>query len=196
MVNHLEAATAKQRQQRRRAAGTLRELQIQPRTLKRYKHAVNIFFDWLGRERPDIFDYLARPLSAEAVDEAAADYLEALWDDGSSRSEAADTLSGLQHLLPSHRRELKEGWRLLRTWDQNEMPSRAPPLRPEVAIALAGFALADGREDVATAILAGFNGLLRPSEMLISARDCVFDHSQRTCVVNLGPPKAAKARVP
>ncbi|CAK0803102.1 unnamed protein product [Prorocentrum cordatum] len=130
--------------------------------------------------------------SADNPADAVADYLEALWDDGSPRSLAADTLSGLQHLVPSLRRELKEGWRLLRTWDQNEMPSRAPPLRPEVAIALAGFALADGREDVATAILAGFNGLLRPSEMLISAGDCVFDHSQRTCVVNLGLTKGGK----
>ncbi|CAK0891233.1 unnamed protein product [Prorocentrum cordatum] len=130
--------------------------------------------------------------SADNPADAVADYLEALWDDGSPRSLAAHTLSGLQHLVPSLRRELKEGWRLLRTWDQNEMPSRAPPLRPEVAIALAGFALADGREDVATAILAGFNGLLRPSEMLISAGDCVFDHSQRTCVVNLGLTKGGK----
>ena len=112
--------------------GTLRNLAIQPRTLKRYECAVELFFEWFDREHSEAFNHgsVACPLTAEAVDSAAADYLEALWDDGSPRSRAADTLSGLQHFVPQLRRELKESWRLLRVWDQNEIPNRAPPLLP------------------------------------------------------------------
>ena len=44
MVKSILDGSRHQRQQRRRAAGTLRYLQLQPATVKRYRTAVNFFF--------------------------------------------------------------------------------------------------------------------------------------------------------
>ena len=59
---HLEGQTRAARRHRRRQAGTLRDLTVQPRTLKRCTAAVTEFYDWLEQERA------ALPSSADAAD--------------------------------------------------------------------------------------------------------------------------------
>ena len=128
---HVEGRDLEERRAQRRQAGTLRDLLIQPRTRARYGKAVNHFFMWLQSERREL------PDTAEGVDQAAADYLEFCWEEGLSRGPAADALGGLRHFVPTPRKELKESWRLLRAWDEHEVPARAPPMLASQALAMA-----------------------------------------------------------
>ena len=60
-----------------------------------------------------------------------SDYIEFLWEEGESLSCVTDGLSGLQDLRPSLRGCLALSWRLVKTWQKNEMPNRAAPLPEE-----------------------------------------------------------------
>ena len=115
--------------------GTLRELQLQLRTLKRYREALERYFEWLDSNEFD------SPGSRTEADELLADFVEFCWDAGAPRGHAADAICGLQHFVPTLRGELKLSWQLLKTWDRHEVPSRAPPLLSRQVLAMAGFAL-------------------------------------------------------
>ena len=121
-----------------------------------------------------------------------SEYIEFCWERGLSRLVAADAICWLQHFVPQLRRALRGSWRLLGTWDKNEIPSRAPPLLPTQALAMAGFACLMRRPEVGAALLVGYNAFLRPCELLFTAADCIFEASCRRCVVNLGLTKSGK----
>ena len=186
VVRILDTGTKQARRTKRSAAGSLRSLQLQPRTLERYKHAVATFFDYLAEARMPL------PSSPLETDEVLADYLEEAWAEGEPRALVGDTLSGLQHFIPSLKRGLNDSWRLFGTWSKTEMPSRARPLLPDQALAMAGFALEEADPAMAAGLLAGFNGFLRPVELMITAGQCTFDLDQGLCHVNLGFTKGGK----
>ena len=164
----------------------MRSLALQPRTLKRYEGAVSLFFAWLEAARE------ALPATPEAMDEILAEYLEDCWAQGLGRGKAADSLSGLQHFVPSLRRSLKDSWRLLGVWSKNEVPTRVLPLLPDQALAMAGFALSDGDVCMAAAVLVAFNRLLRPSEVMVTRSQRTFDFDQGTCHIELGYAKGGQ----
>ena len=99
----------------------------------------------------------------------ACDFLEWFWESGAPRADAADFLSGSQHLLLTRKR-FAGAWRLLTAWQRAEIPARAPPMPVEVIIALAGVACERKRWDFVAALLVGFHGLLRTTEMLTIRR--------------------------
>ena len=76
VVRLLDTGTKQARRTKRSAAGSLRSLQLQPRTLERYKHAVTTFFDYLAEARMPL------PSSPLEADEVLADYLEEAWAEG------------------------------------------------------------------------------------------------------------------
>ena len=83
----------------------------------------------------------------------------------------------------STKRILPGAWRLLRAWERRELPSRAPPLPIEVALALAGFAASIGRRDVAALILLGYHGMMRTTEFLtLTSGNVWLDESYRGVV--------------
>ena len=55
--------------QRRRSTGALRDILLQPRALKRYRQALDCYFEWLGSN-----DF-ALPSSRVDADESLADYV-------------------------------------------------------------------------------------------------------------------------
>lgn len=61
-----------------------------------------------------------------------SDYIEFLWSEGEGRAEASNALAALQDADPKLRGCLPGAWRLLRTWNANEVPQRAPPLTESV----------------------------------------------------------------
>ena len=185
VVRQVLAGTRQQRRLSRAQAGTLRSLQLQTRTLKRYEKAVIAFFDYLARCR------LALPSTAAKMDEILGDYLEEAWADGEPRALVGDTLSGLQHFIPSLKRGLNDAWRLFSTWSKTE-PSRARPLLPDQVLAMAGFALEEADVAMAAALLIGFNGMLRPIELMLLANQCTFDLEKGTCHIDLGFTKSGK----
>ena len=72
----LSGGTRQQRQEDRSKAGTLRSLQLQPRTVQRYLDATNAFFEWLLRLGEPL------PASVPAADEILGEYLEDCWTAG------------------------------------------------------------------------------------------------------------------
>ena len=90
----LEGATQEARAKQRKTMGPLRALTVQPLTKTRYKQAVEDFFEFLKSER------LILPQSTTLLDHMLGDYLEHLWAKGVGRTEASNTLAGLQDLHP------------------------------------------------------------------------------------------------
>ena len=180
MVKCILDGSAQQRQEQRRAAGTLRSLQHQPATVERYKAVVKFFFDPLEAHGEDL------PDSTSGTDDLLAEFIEDCWLQGEARSLIGDVLSGLQHFCPQLRRGLHDAWRLFGTWSKNEVPTRARPLLPEQVLAMAGFALLDGDVAMAAALLVSFNGLLRPIEVMLQANQATFDFARGTCHLDLG----------
>ena len=182
----LSSGTRQQRKRSRGEAGTLRSLQLQPRTVKRYLEATHLFFQWLLRTGEPL------PVSVPAADEVLGEYLEDCWAVGEPKGLVGDTLSGLQHFVPSLRRGLNDAWRLFGTWSKTEIPSRARPLLPDQALAMAGFALAEGDRALAAVVLVCFNGFLRPVEAMLTAGQCTFDLVRGVVHLNLGYTKGGK----
>ena len=109
------------------------------------------------------------------MDEVLGDYLEEAWADGETRALVGDTLSGLQHFIPSLKRGLNDSWRLFGTWFKAEIPSRARPLLPEQVLAMAGYALEEADVAMAAVLMIAFNGMPRPIELMLCASQCTFD---------------------
>ena len=108
---------------------------------------------------------VALPLLAAGVG-GVSDYIEHLWSTGEGRALASDTVASLQDADPHLKGALPGTWRLLKVWNQNEIPNRAPPLPEIVLKALVGKALLDDDWDFALSLLVGFYGMMRTGEIL------------------------------
>ena len=99
------------------------------------------------------------------LDGQVCEHVERLWSEGDSRALAEDLLSGLKHNQSSPKGKLSEAWRLVTVWQANEPPCRATPLTAEHVMAMAGVAFHWNVPSIAAAILIGFHGILRSSEV-------------------------------
>eukprot|EP00435_Cladocopium_sp_Y103_P046052 s66_g13.t1 len=91
------------------------------------------FYSFLQLNKLDL------PRERSQMDGLLCDYLEHLWAMGEGRALASDTLAALQDASPKLRGAIPGAWRLLKTWQVNEIPCRAPPLPERVLQALAGY---------------------------------------------------------
>eukprot|EP00435_Cladocopium_sp_Y103_P043550 s680_g12.t1 len=155
-----------QRKQERQAMGRLQDLIVKPGTLKKYHEAFNKFHDWATDNELVLG-------SSEAIDSAASQYVEALWNDGFGRSEASYILAAIQFLLPHLRHALPLSWRLVKTWARHEMPTRAVPLDASTALGFAGLFWFWGEQRLALGILVGFDFFLRTGEIFTIRRNQV-----------------------
>lgn len=179
----IEGNTRDVRKTRRQQLGKLKDLVIQPRTKARYEHAMERFLEFLKWNR------LPLPSLPEQADRVAAMYVEELWEEGDSRYLAQDMVSALQHYEPQLKRKMLRSWRLLKAWQQHEIPTRAPPLAPTTLAVLAGW-MHQQIPELALALMLGFHGLLRTGELLrITSQDIIC--SGDLVVVNLGQTKMA-----
>ena len=71
------------------------------------------------------------------------------------------------------RRRYPGAWQLLSVWGRLEVPDRAPPLSADMALALAGWGVYQGRNDFSAAVLAGFHLSLRVAEILDLSAQCI-----------------------
>ena len=167
----LDRQTRAARKRARATLGTLRDCQIAPTTFTRYLLAVSYFAHWALTMTGRLAD------SWDELDLQVMAYMETLWEEGDSKTFAANTLNGIQHLLCT-RRVLPGGWKLLRTWDKKELPNRAPPLPSSVLLGMAGFAAREGRIDIAALLLVGFHAMLRTCEFLaLSAKNVAINQA-------------------
>ena len=183
----LEAATPEERMQVRRRMGTLRQLTVQPSTRRRYDKALQEFFTFLKSEGLEL------PTDKAKLDPIVCDYLETLWFNGKGRAQACDTLAGLQDSQASLRNHMPGAWRLLRTWQANEIPSRAPPLPEHIVLAMAGWGLFKGWVSFALSLLVGFYSMLRTGEILgLVSAHLQCSEGQLQALISLGFTKGGK----
>ena len=148
-----------ERRTARAGLGRLADARIGAQASRRYRDAALRYVDYLHACRFQL------PFDWDEMDLSLQDYLEHLWTDGATKGQAGDTLSGIQHLLRT-RRQFPGSWRLLSVWGRLESPSRAPPMLPLVAAALAGWGLVNNEPSFAAAVLSGFHLCLRTMEAL------------------------------
>ena len=178
--------TKEERKKVRKSLGTLKSLTVQPKTRERYSGALVRFFNFLSREG------LSLPTARDSMDSIVSDYLEWLWSEGEGRSEASNALAALQDADPKLRGCLPGSWRLLRTWNANEIPERAPPMSESVLSAMVGWAIMH-EHYIALSLLVGFHGLLRAGELLgIQAWQVNITSAASPAVISLGLTKTGK----
>ena len=117
---------------------------------------------WIGRHPPD------EVASVRSYDQFLACYIEYAWESGLTRGEAGNALSASLTCYPDlrGRGRLPESWYLLNAWSRYEIPLRAPPMPPSVALALAWYFVRMGQIGGAFILLAGYDCFLRTGEML------------------------------
>ena len=183
----LEGATKEARAAARQRIGTLRQLTVQPNTRTRYTKAVDKFLAFLKSEG------LVLPRSRDSLDGLVCEFLEHLWITGESRAVASDCLAGLQDYDPKLRGHLQGSWRLLKAWNANELPSRAPPLPEHVLHAMIGFAFFKEWWHFGISLLIGYYSMLRTGEILtLDASRFSTTSSQTKVVIALGLTKSGK----
>ena len=167
--------------------GTLKSLAVQPATQKRYQAAVDKFLLFLKKES------LVLPTQRAKLDDILSEYIEHLWADGHGRALASDTVAGLQHFDPRLKGQLPLTWRLLKVWNQNEIPNRAPPLPERVLLAMVGHALFSKQYLFALSLLLGFYGMMRTGELTSLSRDQVeVGDGDGPAIISLGLTKSGK----
>ena len=96
---------------------------IKPATAARYATAVGLFSQFLR-----VFD-IAYPADKISLDSIVTRWLIHLYHEGDPAGTAGDGLSGLQHFLPSLRRNLNGSWRVSRPGARTSFPLRRRPFR-------------------------------------------------------------------
>eukprot|EP00438_Fugacium_kawagutii_P004839 Skav221060 [mRNA] locus=scaffold3118:62102:67689:+ [translate_table: standard] len=182
-----QAHTQEERVKQRRLLGPLRQLTVQPSTRKRYDAALQKFFTFLKDHK------LVLPTSLHLMDNLASDYMEHLWETGMGRALAADSLAAIQDQQPQLKGRLSGAWRLLKAWNQTELPNRAPPMPLEVLDAMVGLSLLRRQPLFGLSLLIGFHGLLRTGEILnISKKHVALPDNAASVLISLGLTKGGK----
>ncbi len=158
--SHVEGRTREERVHVRKQLGKLSQLTVQPPTRKRYDKALDHLGTFLQKEG------ITLPSQKELLDPLLSDYIEYLWSSGAGRALASDTLAAVQDKQPQVKGCLQGSWRLLKTWNLNEIPNRAPPLPESALHAMVGHAFAHNRPLFGLSLLVGFYGMLRTGELL------------------------------
>ena len=183
----VEGRSREERVTQRKQLGSLRSLAVQPATKKRSEAALSKFFDFLK------FEGITLPKKKLALDDLVSEYVEHLWSSGEGRALASDTLAGLQNLDPHLKGSLVGSWRLLKVWNQNEIPNRAPPIPETVLHALVGRALLLDDSRFALSLLLGFYGMLRSGEILgLKPQQVEAPSDDGPAIISLGMTKTAK----
>ena len=184
---HVEGCSQEERKRRRAELGTLQSLTVQSRTRQRYNKALEQFWSFLREEG------IAVPDSSGPLDRILCLYLEHLWAEGFGRALAADTVAAVQDAQPDVRKHLPATWRLLKVWNQNEIPSRAPPLPEEALHAMVGYAIFKNQLHFALSLLVGYYGVLRTGEILeLKSSDVAVESERGPAVISLGLTKGGQ----
>ena len=184
---HLEGTTQAARKRQRQSLGTLQDLTVQPATKQRYNKAIDGFLAFLQKNN------LQLPRQRAILDPLLCKYLEYLWAEGYGRALASDTVAGLQDFDVRLKGQLQGAWRLLRTWSQNEIPCRAPPLPAHVLHAMVGWSFFHQHVTFGISLLLGYYGMLRTGEILgLRSSQILCSNKESTIVMSLGLTKGGK----
>jgi hypothetical protein len=133
---------------------------VSARTLRSYRKALSSFLVYLSAVG------IAFPRTAEAIDAEASEYINYLYQNGDSLTEAGHFVSALKRFVPQMRRCLHLSSQLYSNWSRTIVPSRATPFTLPILRGMAAAAVKGGRPDVAAVLLIGFSCFLRTGEMV------------------------------
>ena len=179
------AGSQAERRRARAEVGTLKSLDVAPRTHTRYTKAVSKYFRWCDRHQK------AFPKTRLGIDALLTEYIETLWQEGDARADASDVLSGIQFFIKPLKGHLREAWHSLGIWQKHEAPDRAWPFGADEVMAMAGFACHDGDVALGASLLAGFTGILRTCEMFSIEAGALEPEPNDNLLLNLGWTKGA-----
>ena len=158
----------------RQKVGRLSLLVVQPKTKTRYENSFCKFCEFHNFQREE------KSFDLEKIDLWASAYIEFLWEDGAPKSEASYALAALQFFHPQTKNHLVWAWKLVKTWNQVELPTRATPLSPEILLAMAGQAFRWKQYRFGWLLIVGFGAFLRTSELvLLKRKEVVLPPSQK-----------------
>ncbi|CAK0797837.1 unnamed protein product, partial [Prorocentrum cordatum] len=147
-----------------RASQRLSDLRVSAVALKRYRIAVAEFLAFAIEGGFSL-------TSSEEAGRALGAYVEHQWANGGTLSQGRYALAGCLFFAPELRTALPFAWSLVKTWQKLAPVSRAYPASPEMALGLAGAALAVGQPLLAALVLVTFDAMLRTTEL----RDVTYD---------------------
>eukprot|EP00438_Fugacium_kawagutii_P007781 Skav218540 [mRNA] locus=scaffold3191:31434:32444:+ [translate_table: standard] len=153
-------ATNAVRKQERLKIGKLSCQVIQDKTRLRYQASFQAFCEF--HQWPQTF-HLPPP---DQFDDLVAEFIEFLWEQGHPKSEASYAIAAVQFYRPQTKHHLPWSWKLVKTWNQIELPTRATPLTPQTLFSLAGQCFIWKQVRMGWLLVLGFAGFLRTSELL------------------------------
>lgn len=165
----LSKPTAAERARERRKLGNLESQLVQAKTRARYKESFTSLCQFLGeRENFVVSDW-------GQFEQRVASYLEELWEQGASKSEASYALASLQFHKPEAKRNIPYCWKLMKAWEKIELPLRAYPMPPDMLPAFAGVLIHWNQPKIAHLIIVGYSLFLRTGELMaLKATDVHF----------------------
>lgn len=157
-------------------------------TNKRRVGCYNDFCGWIKKE-------LHLPLTGEhfpplRMSEALTGYGKHLFYSGLPKYLFAETINAVIDRFPNYKGQISAAWTTLSKWEEAEPVDRAMIMPPSIFRAAISLSLLWGWYKFAGAMLLGFHGLLRPSEILplkrsdlVLPRDVLSD--ERICYVKI-----------
>ena len=177
--------TKEQRRKEREKLGKLRHQVVSAKTEERYRENYERFLRFHSLQ----FSFCMPDF--RVFDDMVAEFVEELWEDGEPKPYANYTLASIQFYRPECKHHLPWSWRLVKIWNQLEVPQRATPLSPELLMAFAGQAFHWKQFDLGWLLVVGFTLFLRTGELLaLKAKDVVLSHQGG--VIFLASTKGAK----
>ena len=117
--------------------------------------------------------------------------MEHLWEEGAPKSSANYVVAAIQFYRPESKHHLAWSWKLVKVWNQLEVPQRATPMTPELLMAFAGQAFCWQQFELGWLLVITFTLFLQTGELLqIKAQDMVFGGTSG--VLYLFPSKGGK----
>ena len=166
---------------------SLRDAALAPRTVRAYRHAFLQLWNWLGLSPPTRVD------DVRAYDTALSGFIEHCWEEGYTRGLAGNALSASIAAFPELRGGVRESWWLLNAWARVELPTRAPPLDPLLALAVIHSFLEQDDAAGAFLIALGFDCFLRTGEMMgLRISDLLFEKGGTAGAVRLAHTKSGQ----
>ena len=155
---------------------TLRDGVLKPKTRQLYRAAFLRLWGWIDCPPPE------RVTNVPAYDRVLAEFIEYAWSAGHTRGDAGNALSSSLAAYPELRGKgnLTESWYMLNSWARYEVPIRAPPLPPQVLLALVWYCVRRRQLGAAFLLAAGYDAFLRTGEMLsLTIADVSIDADDR-----------------
>ena len=130
---------------------------------------------------------------ASFFDEMVGEFIEHLWEEGDTKSEASYTLAAIQFFRPQSKGHLQWSWKLAKAWNKIELPTRATPLTPDLLMSLAGQCFRWKQDNMGWLLVLGFSMFLRTGEILnVRRKDVILPKDGSEPILLLEDTKTSK----